>query len=57
MFVVKNVFKDIEIFLSLADADIFLKQDSVKFVGWEKNSKGIFCPKFVDLSKTMDSKK
>lgn len=33
------------------------KQDSIKFVGWEKNSKGIFCPKYVDLSKTMDSKK
>lgn len=29
----------------------------MKFVGWEKNSKGIFCPKYVNLSKTMDSKK
>jgi hypothetical protein len=31
--------------------------DDIAFVGWEKNSKGIFCPKYVDLSKTMDSKK
>ncbi|XP_050433414.1 ubiquitin-like modifier-activating enzyme ATG7 [Adelges cooleyi] len=29
----------------------------IKFVGWEKNNKGKFCPKYVDLSKTMDSKK
>lgn len=34
-----------------------LRQDAIKFVGWEKNSKGMFCPKYVDLSKTMDSTK
>ncbi|XP_050539864.1 ubiquitin-like modifier-activating enzyme ATG7 [Daktulosphaira vitifoliae] len=31
--------------------------DNCKFVGWEKNSSGKFCPKYVNLSKTMDPKK
>lgn len=57
-FIDKNVFENIEKFLIyLADVEIVLKQDNIKFVGWEKNYKGMFCPKFVDLSKTMDSKK
>ncbi|XP_060850053.1 ubiquitin-like modifier-activating enzyme ATG7 [Rhopalosiphum padi] len=38
-------------------SEMVLNQDAIKFVGWEKNSKGIFCPKYVDLSKTMDSTK
>lgn len=41
----------------LANVEVFFKQDCVKYVGWEKNVKGKFCPKFVDLSKTMDPKK
>lgn len=40
----------------LANFEMALVQD-IKFVGWEKNDKGKFCPKYVDLSKTMDSKK
>ncbi|XP_050058926.1 ubiquitin-like modifier-activating enzyme ATG7 isoform X2 [Aphis gossypii] len=38
-------------------SEMVLNQDAIKFVGWEKNSKGMFCPKYVDLSKTMDSTK
>jgi len=38
-------------------AETAFRQDAIKFVGWEKNAKGIFCPKYVDLSKTMDSTK
>lgn len=40
-----------------ANIEDLLKQDNIKFVGWEKNTKGMFCPKYVDLSETMDSKK
>lgn len=41
----------------LANIEVVLKQDSIKFVGWNKNAKGMFGPKYVDLSKTMDPKK
>jgi len=41
----------------IADDENIFKQDCVKYVGWEKNTKGMFGPKYVDLSKTMDSKK
>lgn len=51
-----NVFKHIFVYC-LANVEIVLKQESVKFVGWEKNAKGMFGPKYVDLSNTMDSKK
>ncbi|XP_025423937.1 ubiquitin-like modifier-activating enzyme ATG7 isoform X2 [Sipha flava] len=40
-----------------SNIEMGFQPDDIAFVGWEKNSKGIFCPKYVDLSKTMDSKK
>ncbi|VVC38452.1 Ubiquitin-like modifier-activating enzyme Atg7, N-terminal,Ubiquitin-like modifier-activating enzyme [Cinara cedri] len=39
-----------------SNIEVVGNQDCITFVGWEK-IKGKFCPKYVDLSKTMDPKK
>ncbi len=39
---------------SVGNDDIIDSLENSKFVGWERNDKGVFGPKYVDAQMTMD---
>ncbi len=41
-------------FHSVGNNDIIDSLENSKFVGWERNDKGVFGPKYVDAQMTMD---